>query len=219
MYLKNINKQITHADRNATKSRDLSCFNIENKFGNKVVNQIIDSVMNSRLIENIALPENYSKEQFFREARQAIYGVDLDEKKMTVKTFLNRLLGCTVAIQNEIFDYFEAALENEISLAKREGRFESCIDSIDLSLKDILDRQVENISLKDNRQIQLHQFKVKDGMNFKEVFGINSKNAESGPNLNGFYYARYGYYTNVPILAIQASTGMHLIFQLFIYII
>ena len=151
---------------------------------------------------------NFDKEKFFIEAKQALYGVELDDKKITVKTFLNRLLGCTVEVQNAIFDYFEAGLENEIILAKREGRFENGIDSIDLSSKDILDTKIETISLRDNRKIFLHQYKVKDGMNFKEVFAINSKNSNTGQNMNGFYYARYGYYTNLPILAIQASTGV-----------
>ena len=217
MYFKNINKQITHADRNATKSRDLSCFNIENTYGNIVVKKIIDSIKSSRLLENAALPDNYSEQDFFQEANQAIDGVDLDvseNKKNIVKTFLNRLLGCTVDIQNAIFEYFENAFESEIALAKREGRFECGINSIDLSSKCIFDIQVENTPLKDNRQIQFYQFKVKDGMNFEEVLGINSKNAESGPNMNGFYYKCNGKYKDMPILAIQASTGMHLIFQL-----
>ncbi len=43
------------------------------------------------------------------------------DKNFQVKTFLNRLLGCSVEIQNAIFEYFGSAMENEKILAKREG--------------------------------------------------------------------------------------------------
>ena len=88
--------------------------------------QVIDSIKFMSLIENIRIPANFDTQaQFFAEAKKALHGVDLskpqDTKRFTVKTFLNRLLGCHVNIQNSIFEYFESALESEIILAKREG--------------------------------------------------------------------------------------------------
>ena len=88
-----------------------------------MVLQVISSIKNSHFLENVRVPLNYSQVQFLAEAKIALQGVDLmkADKKLEVKTFLNRLLGCPVEIQNSIFEYFGSAMENEKILAKREG--------------------------------------------------------------------------------------------------
>ena len=86
------------------------------------------------------------------------------------------------------------------------GRYDSGVENIDFSLKDIIDRKDEELSLKDNRKIYFNTFTIKDGMSFKEVFGIFERNNVPG-NCNGFYYRRYGYTSNIPHLAIKSSTG------------
>jgi hypothetical protein len=86
--------------------------------------QVISSIMHLSFLDNVNVPLNYSRGQFLTEARDALTNVDLMtvDKKFPVKTFLNRLLGCPVEIQNAIYEYFGSALENEIILAKREGK-------------------------------------------------------------------------------------------------
>ena len=85
--------------------------------------QVIDSIMHLDFLENVQIPSNYFQAQFLAKAKQALQDVDLMmlDKKFEVKTFLNRLLGCPVEIQNSIFEYFGSAMENEKILAKREG--------------------------------------------------------------------------------------------------
>ncbi len=190
----------------------MSCFNIENKHGNLVAKQVINSIKALHAIENVTTPANMSVNQFLLEAKEAIEGVDLGESNgeskkspMSAKTFLNRILGCPVDIQNSIFNYFDSALEKEIATAKREGRYENGVENIDLSKRDIIEKKVDVIKLKDNRQISFNKLRVKDGMTFKEAFGIHERNKDT--HLNGFYYARYGNYTYVPVLMVRASNG------------
>jgi hypothetical protein len=204
---------ITHADRNATRARDLSCFNIENKFGNKVVKKLVTSLLSSTLIHNVKMDflHTYSQSEFSINAKSALIGVELTSAAnppLLVNKFLNRLLGCEVEIQNLIFKYFESALETEILTAKREGSFDNGVENIDLTLKEILNKKCETFKLKDHRNIYFHSFNIKDGMSFKEVFAIHEKN-KSADKLNGFYYQRYGVHANMPMLAIKSSTGFH----------
>ena len=86
--------------------------------------QVISSIMQLSFLDNVNVPLNFSRDQFLTEAKEALKNVDLMtvDKRFPVKTFLNRLLGCQVEIQNAIYEYFGSALENEIILAKREGK-------------------------------------------------------------------------------------------------
>ena len=152
---------------------------------------------------------------FFSEAKQALNGVDLNPflskaaKKITVKTFLNRLLGCNVEIQNALFNYFESALEAEIALAKKEGRFDEGINDMDLSNRDILKHFIEEYTLKDKRKVDLHFICVKVGLPWHLCEEIYKKNITDGVNKNGFYYPYEGKYYDVPYLAVQSSTGLN----------
>lgn len=42
-------------------------------------------------------------------------------KSASVERLLNRLLGCKVEMQERIFDFFEALLENEVAIMKKDG--------------------------------------------------------------------------------------------------
>ena len=128
---------------------------------------------------------------------------------MTVKTFLNRLLGCNVEIQNALFNYFESALEAEIALAKKEGRFDEGINDMDLSNRDILKHFIEEYTLKDKRKVDLHFICVKVGLPWHLCEEIYKKNVSDGINNNDFYYPREGKNYDVPYLAVQSSTGLN----------
>ena len=98
------------------------------------------------------------------------------DKGCTVKTFLNRILGCEVKIQNKLFDYFVAVLNSEIDLAKKENRYDEGINEIDLTKKDIIGETSETFLLKDDREVSLHTIQVKAGMPWSEVFELYEKN-------------------------------------------
>jgi hypothetical protein len=80
------------------------------------------------------------------------------------------------------------------------------VENVDFSLKDIINITNDRFSLKDNRMIYFKTFEIKNGMNFKEAFGIFERNNVTG-NINGFYYRRYGWNAQIPHLAIKSSTG------------
>ena len=149
---------------------------------------------------------------FFSEAKQALNGVDLNPflsegpKVIAVKTFLNRLLGCNVAIQNALFDYFESALEAEIALAKKEDRFDEGINDMDLSNRDILKHFIEEYTLKDKRKLQLHFICVKIGLPWHKCEEIYQKSLTN--EINGFYYPYEGKYNDVPYLAVHSSLDL-----------
>ena len=73
---------------------------------------------------------------------------------------------------------------------------------IDFSKKDILGETVESFLLKDDRKVDFHTLKVKDGMPWLEVWEIYNKNKSN--DTNGFYF-EFG--NNIPVLAVKSSTG------------
>ena len=162
---------------------------------NQAVQSVVGSLKTSQLLDNVAPPPQHQSEVY----RDALEGIDMGFKTAattrpvtSVKLFLNRLLGCTCTIQNEIFEYFERALEAEIILAKKEARFEECINEFDLSSKEIVSNVTNSYLLSDSRTIQLSRMLVRLGMNWDEASDLYTKtNADDG--LNGFYYPTFGY--------------------------
>ncbi len=144
---------LTHGDRRATESRDLSRFNIDNKYGRAALENVIKSICN--LEKPMArIPQNYTgdfmkgriyvfaleistlNELFlhsiflFKDARQALQGVGLitnsypEKDYNNINKFLNRLLGCPVLLQKAIFTYFSDVLAAIILEAKRTGKWD-----------------------------------------------------------------------------------------------
>ena len=68
---------LTHGERNSTESRDLSSFNLDNKYGNRAVNNVIRSIKSGENIDNVALP-TYTTGNFYQDALHAIRDTDLD---------------------------------------------------------------------------------------------------------------------------------------------
>ena len=111
---------LTHGDRRATESRDLSRFNIDNKYGRAALENVIKSICS--LEKPMArLPKEY-KGNFMRDAREALNGVGMiyyskssttaypEKDYNNINKFLNRLLGCPVLLQNAIFTFFSDVL-------------------------------------------------------------------------------------------------------------
>uniref|UniRef100_A0A8B9HEA3 Protein strawberry notch homolog 2 n=1 Tax=Astyanax mexicanus TaxID=7994 RepID=A0A8B9HEA3_ASTMX len=91
---------LTHGDRRATESRDLSKYNFENKVDMK--KGMIDVGI------------------FCREPR---FGLNT-EKDCTITKFLNRILGLEVHQQNSLFQYFTDNFDYLIDKDKKEGRYD-----------------------------------------------------------------------------------------------
>lgn len=122
---------LTHGDRRATEKRDFSQFNFENKYGTEALKIVLESIEQRKVHGSIPLPTEKDKSTYvlLTEMKKGLYGVNVLERKKkkhttTVPTFLNRLLGIDVRIQNLLFKYFTNALNHVILMAKSNGTYD-----------------------------------------------------------------------------------------------
>lgn len=126
---------LTHGDRRATETRDLSQFNIDNKYGRSALETIMKSIM--RYEQPLVPPPKDYRGDFFTDIAGALVGVglivnseatpgvlSLDKDYNNISKFLNRILGMPVDLQNRLFKYFTDTLNATISTAKKSGRFD-----------------------------------------------------------------------------------------------
>ncbi|XP_022110300.1 protein strawberry notch homolog 1-like isoform X2 [Acanthaster planci] len=125
---------LTHGDRRATETRDLSMFNIDNKYGRAALESVMKSVVD--LQHAMVPPPADYKGNFLRDAREALIGVGmvvsddkynvpvLDKDSSNMSKFLNRILGMEVEMQNQLFAYFTATLDAIVQQAKRDGKYD-----------------------------------------------------------------------------------------------
>lgn len=68
---------LTHADRRATDTRDLSQFNVDNKYGRSALRSVYNSIIRGdQVIDGIPAPKNYDG-NFFKDASDAMTDVGL----------------------------------------------------------------------------------------------------------------------------------------------
>lgn len=126
---------LTHGDRRATETRDLSQFNIDNKYGRSALESIMKSIMGYE--QPLVPPPKDYRGDFFKDIAGALVGVSLivnseatpgvlslDKDYNNISKFLNRILGMPVDLQNRLFKYFTDTLNATISAAKKTGRFD-----------------------------------------------------------------------------------------------
>ncbi|XP_018901680.2 protein strawberry notch isoform X2 [Bemisia tabaci] len=126
---------LTHGDRRATETRDLSQYNIDNKYGRSALESTMKTIMGYES-PMVPPPKDYSGD-FFKDVADALLGVGfivnsesnpgvlmLDKDYNNMSKFLNRILGLPVELQNRLFKYFTDVLEYIIRQAKRAGRFD-----------------------------------------------------------------------------------------------
>ncbi|XP_047538604.1 protein strawberry notch isoform X3 [Vanessa atalanta] len=126
---------LTHGDRRATEMRDLSQFNIDNKYGRTALEAVMKAIMKYET-PLVPPPRDYSGD-FFQDVASALVGVglivntenapgvlSLDKDYNNMSKFLNRILGMPVELQNRLFKYFTDTLTAVMEQAKRSGRFD-----------------------------------------------------------------------------------------------
>ncbi|XP_064461172.1 protein strawberry notch homolog 1-like isoform X2 [Ornithodoros turicata] len=126
---------LTHGDRRAGESRDLSRFNIDNKYGRAALETMMRALMKIEDPPFVPPPERW-RGDFFADCRKALVGVGLvnedeftkiqtlDKDYNNMSKFLNRILGIDVELQNAMFKYFTDTLDAIISEAKKTGRYD-----------------------------------------------------------------------------------------------
>ena len=123
---------LTHGDRRATETRDLSSFNIDNKYGRLALESTMKTMMGYE--HPIVPPPDDYEGDFFSDLQNALVGVgtiikedhvyQLDKDYNNMSKFLNRILGMPVELQNRLFKYFTDTLAAIVTQAKKTGKYD-----------------------------------------------------------------------------------------------
>ncbi|XP_034738503.1 protein strawberry notch homolog 2 isoform X2 [Etheostoma cragini] len=189
---------LTHGDRRATESRDLSKYNFENKYGTKALDKITKAILGH--IENkVPPPKGYpgGDAAFFRDmklgmmdvgifCRESRFGIST-EKDCSITKFLNRILGLEVHKQNYLFQYFTDNFDYLIEKDKKEGKYDMGILDLAPGNDEIYEEKQETFLTVGNPQdgqVVLYKISVDRGMPWEEA--INRSLKLSGSD-EGFY--------------------------------
>ena len=121
---------LTKGDRRAADASDLSAFDVDTKYGREAMRIVVDLLQNSRHAAQRPPPEYVRNALGFKAnselqnkwtdyleaGEDAVAGAGIDAEKET-KSFLNRLLGIPVTLQNYIFSHFAAELDEQVRVA------------------------------------------------------------------------------------------------------
>uniref|UniRef100_A0A668AGB1 Protein strawberry notch homolog 1 n=1 Tax=Myripristis murdjan TaxID=586833 RepID=A0A668AGB1_9TELE len=188
---------LTHGDRRATETRDLSRFNFDNKYGRNALEIVMKSIV--KLDAPLVSPPSDFQGDFFREIQSGLVGVglinvedrsgalSLDKDYNNIGKFLNRILGMEVQQQNALFQYFSDTLGAVIQEAKRNGRYDMGIldlGSGDEKVKKVDCRKFLTPGYTTSGHVELYTVSVERGMSWEEA--THAWAEQSGPD-DGFY--------------------------------
>uniref|UniRef100_A0A8C1WD96 Protein strawberry notch homolog 1 n=1 Tax=Cyprinus carpio TaxID=7962 RepID=A0A8C1WD96_CYPCA len=188
---------LTHGDRRATETRDLSRFNFDNKYGRNALEIVMKSIVS--LDSPLVSPPADFDGDFFKEIRNGLIGVglinvedrsgvlSLDKDYNNIGKFLNRILGMEVHQQNALFQYFSDTLYAVIQNAKKTGRYDMGI--LDLGSGD---EKVKKVDVKKfltpgystSGHVELYTVSVERGMSWEDATHVWAD--QNGPD-DGFY--------------------------------
>uniref|UniRef100_A0A672K2K1 Protein strawberry notch homolog 2 n=1 Tax=Sinocyclocheilus grahami TaxID=75366 RepID=A0A672K2K1_SINGR len=114
---------LTHGDRRATESRDLSQYNFENKYGTKALDKITKAIL-GHIDNKVPPPKGYPGGDMFFRGNVICLLIKFDQKYCTITKFLNRILGLEVHQQNSLFQYFTDNFDYLINKDKKEGKYD-----------------------------------------------------------------------------------------------
>ncbi|KXJ14796.1 protein strawberry notch homolog 1 [Exaiptasia diaphana] len=188
---------LTHGDRRATESRDLSRYNFDNKYGRAALEAVLKSIC-GHATPMVPPPSNYSG-NFINDIRVALVGVGLatrddrgiynilDKDYTNLSRFLNRILGISVQLQNLLFGYFMDTLAAIILQAKRSGRWDEGILDLGSQGEEVTELSVQTFvgsKTIGTATTELHTVSVERGASWEHVFNLSLD--QTDPN-EGFY--------------------------------
>ncbi|KAK0087083.1 hypothetical protein PV326_005306 [Microctonus aethiopoides] len=210
---------LTHGDRRATETRDLSQFNIDNKYGRSALEATMKTIMGYEA-PLVPPPQDY-RGDFFKDVADALVGVglicnsenmpgvlSLDKDYNNMSKFLNRILGMPVDLQNRLFKYFTDTLNAIITQAKKTGRFDMGILDLGTSGENVRRVKLYRFLRKHatgTAPTELHVVHVERGMSWTEAV---DKWSELTGSKEGYYLShqiRNGKQT--AILAVAVDNG------------
>nr|CAH7748969.1 unnamed protein product [Callosobruchus chinensis] len=212
---------LTHGDRRATETRDLSQFNIDNKYGRSALEATMKAIMGYE--QPVVPPPRDYKGDFFKDVAGALVGVglivnsesmpgvlSLDKDYNNMSKFLNRILGMPVELQNRLFRYFTDTLAAIITSAKRSGRFDLGI--LDLGAGGEVVNRVRTVTFlrkhaTGTAPTELHTVHVERGMSWPEALEKFSDLISEDEGFWLSHQVRNGKHTAILAVAVDAGGG------------
>ncbi|XP_076134872.1 strawberry notch homolog 2b isoform X1 [Alosa pseudoharengus] len=213
---------LTHGDRRATESRDLSKYNFENKYGTKALDKITKAIL-GYIESKVPPPKDYpgGDSMFFSDMKQGMINVGIfsrdsrfglsTEKDCTITKFLNRILGLEVHKQNSLFQYFTDNFDYLIEKDKKEGKYDMGILDLAPGNDEIYEEKQEEFLTVGNPhdgQVVLYKITVDRGMPWEEA--LAKSQSLSGPDV-GFYLSHKLRGTQPCVLLAEQGRGHNLI--------
>ncbi|XP_028319438.1 protein strawberry notch homolog 1 [Gouania willdenowi] len=215
---------LTHGDRRATETRDLSRFNFDNKYGRSALEIVMKSIV--KLDTPLVAPPTDFKGDFFTEIQVGLIGVglisvedrsgmlSLDKDYNNIGKFLNRILGMEVAQQNALFQYFADTLSAVIQEAKKNGRYDMGIldlGSGDEKVKKVHCRKFLTPGYTTSGHVELHTVSVERGMSWEEA--THAWADQNGAD-DGFYVqARNNKKTSILVKEVNTKKRLFLVYR------
>ncbi|KAM8743137.1 protein strawberry notch homolog 1 isoform 5-T7 [Acanthopagrus schlegelii] len=215
---------LTHGDRRATETRDLSRFNFDNKYGRNALEIVMKSIV--KLDSPLVSPPSDFKGDFFKEIQKGLIGVglinvedrsgalSLDKDYNNIGKFLNRILGMEVHQQNALFQYFADTLGAVIQEAKKNGRYDMGIldlGSGDEKVKKVDCRKFLTPGYTTSGHVELFTVSVERGMSWEEA--THAWAEQNGPD-DGFYVQmRNNKKTAILVKEVNAKKRLFLVYR------
>ncbi|XP_004688987.1 PREDICTED: protein strawberry notch homolog 2 isoform X2 [Condylura cristata] len=212
---------LTHGDRRATESRDLSKYNFENKYGARALGCILATIL-SQTENKVPLPQGYpgGDAAFFRDMKQGLLSVGIGgresrsgcldvEKDCSITKFLNRILGLEVHKQNALFQYFSDTFDHLIDVDKKEGKYDMGILDLAPGIDEIYEESQQVFRTPghpQDGQVIFYKISVDRGMKWGEAY---ARSLELKGAYDGFYLS-YKVRGNKPsCLLAEQNRGKH----------
>lgn len=190
---------LTHGDRRATESRDLSKYNFENKYGARALSCILATIL-SQAENKVPPPQGYpgGDAAFFRDMKQGLHSVGIGgresrsggldvEKDCSITKFLNRILGLEVHKQNALFRYFSDTFDHLMQLDKKEGKYDMGILDLAPGIDEIY-KESQQVFLTPGHpqdgQVVFYKISVDRGLKWDDAL---AKSLEMTGPCDGFY--------------------------------
>uniref|UniRef100_A0A915PC79 Uncharacterized protein n=1 Tax=Setaria digitata TaxID=48799 RepID=A0A915PC79_9BILA len=193
---------LTHGDRRATESRDLSQFNLDTRYGRAALDVLLRTVTGLLDPPLISPPKDYKPGNFITDMQCYMEGVGLlsldngvytiEKESATIPKFLNRLLGLPVHAQNALFQYFSDIVAELVAQAKHDGTYDMGI--MDLGMGGDEARKLETRVFTGRYEsgffrVEIHKIGVERGVSWEDAYAIWKDHHE---DQDGFYLASVG---------------------------
>ncbi|KAI6190238.1 hypothetical protein M3Y97_00095300 [Aphelenchoides bicaudatus] len=197
---------LTHGDRRAAESRDLSQFNLDNRYGRAALQTLVNILSDPDVKPILPPPSDYGlgSDKFFEDMREYLVGVgvlrssskpnsnkySLEKEATSLPKFLNRLLGLPVHAQNSLFSYFTNIINELIRRAKIEGTYDKGI--MDLGngsdhAKKLEHRVFRGFADNPNFVVEIHKIGAERGIKWDDAKAMYD--AQTDYN-SGFYLSK-----------------------------